>query len=120
MSRRDLEFLLFEWLDTDALLERERFAEHSRDTVEAVLALAETVATEHFAPHNRASDLSEPTFDGTTVHVLPEVAEALKTYAEAGFLSYTLPEALDALAGLAESVDAWWADVSPWPTAGSV
>jgi len=26
MSRRDLEFLLFEWLDTEALLGRELFA----------------------------------------------------------------------------------------------
>ncbi len=103
MSRRDLEFLLFEWLDTEALLGRERFAEHSRDTVEAVLALAETVATEHFAPHNRASDLSEPTFDGTSVHVIPEVGDALRTHAEAGFLSARMDESVGGL-GLPLSV----------------
>ncbi len=103
MSRRDLEFLLFEWLDTEALLGRERFAEHSRDTVEAVLGLAETVATDHFAPHNRASDLTEPTFDGTTVHVIPEVARAMRTYAEAGFLSARMDEAVGGL-GLPLSV----------------
>ncbi len=103
MSRRDLEFLLFEWLDTDALLGRERFAEHSRDTVEAVLALAETVATEHFAPHNRAADLAEPTFDGSIVHVLPEVEKALRTYAEAGFLSARMDEEVGGL-GLPLSV----------------
>ena len=103
MSRRDLEFLLFEWLDTEALLGRERFAEHSRDTVEAVLALAETVATEHFAPHNRAADLAEPTFDGSVVHVLPEVEKALTTYAEAGFLSARMDEEVGGL-GLPLSV----------------
>ena len=76
MSRRDLEFLLFEWLDTEALLARPRFAEHDRDTVESVLDLAESIATTHFAPHNRAADLEEPRFDGTTVHLLPEVGKA--------------------------------------------
>jgi alkylation response protein AidB-like acyl-CoA dehydrogenase len=79
------------------------FAEHSRDTVEAVLELAEKVATEHFAPHNRASDLAEPTFDGTHVHVLPEVGEALRTYAEAGFLSARMDEEVGGL-GLPLSV----------------
>ena len=103
MSRRDLEFLLFEWLDTESLLRRERFAEHSRDTVEAVLDLAETVATDHFAPHNRAADLSEPTFDGTSVHIIPEVGKALRRYAEAGFLSARMDEAVGGL-GLPLSV----------------
>jgi alkylation response protein AidB-like acyl-CoA dehydrogenase len=103
MSRRDLDFLLFEWLDTDALLARERFAEHSRETVEAVLDLAETVATDQFAPHNRLSDLSEPTFDGTTVHLVPEVEKALRTYAEAGFLAARMDESVGGL-GLPLSV----------------
>ena len=73
MSRRDLDFLLHEWLGTDELLARPRYADHSRDTVDAVLDLAEQVATTEFAPHNRLSDLTEPTYDGTTVTVIPEV-----------------------------------------------
>ena len=64
LSRRDLDFLLFEWLDVCALTSRERFAEHDRDTFDAVLDLAQEVATEHFAPHNRKADAHEPTFDG--------------------------------------------------------
>jgi alkylation response protein AidB-like acyl-CoA dehydrogenase len=103
MSRRDLDFLLFEWLDTEALVSRERFVEHSRDTVEAVLELAETVATEHFAPHNRASDLAEPTFDGTSVHLIPEVEAALTTYTRAGFMSARMDEEVGGL-GLPLSV----------------
>ena len=59
MSRRDLEFLLFEWLGTERLLERERYAQHDRDTVVALLDLAERIATERFAPHNRAADLQQ-------------------------------------------------------------
>ena len=87
MSRRDLDFLLHEWLGSDELLTRARYADHSRDTVDAVLDLAEQVATTHFAPHNRASDLNEPTYDGTRVTVIPEVGVALRAFADAGFLS---------------------------------
>jgi butyryl-CoA dehydrogenase len=87
MSRRDLDFLLHEWLGSDELLTRARYADHSRDTVDAVLDLAEQVATTHFAPHNRASDLDEPTYDGTRVTVIPEVGVALRAFADAGFLS---------------------------------
>ncbi len=60
MSRRDLDFLLYEWLDVEALTARDRYRDHSRETFEAILDLAEQIATEHFAPHNRLSDLHEP------------------------------------------------------------
>jgi hypothetical protein len=37
LSRRDVEFLLFEWLDVTRLTERAAFAEHSRQTFDAAL-----------------------------------------------------------------------------------
>ncbi len=83
-SRRDLDFLLHEWLDVGALTTRPRFAEHSRATFDAVLDVSEQIATEHFAPHNRAADLHEPRFDGERVHMIPEVARALKVFADTG------------------------------------
>jgi butyryl-CoA dehydrogenase len=92
VSRTDLDFLLHDWLDVGALARHERFAAHQRDVVDALLDLAEQVATERFAPHNRASDLHEPTFDGQRVTVLPEVGVALRAFAEAGFLAAPLPE----------------------------
>ncbi len=92
MSRRDLEFLLFEWLDTERLFERTRYAEHSRDVVEDLLGLAERIATDHFAPHNRAADLAEPRFDGERVELVPEVEPALRAFADAGFLAAPLGE----------------------------
>ncbi len=85
MSRRDLDFLLHEWLDVVALTDRTRFKEHSRETFDAVLDLSEAIATEHFAPHNRAGDLSEPVVgpDGKVV-LIPEVAAALAVYNGSG------------------------------------
>ena len=97
LSRRDVEFLLFEWLDTQALFDRPRFAEHDEDTARALLGLAEDIATADFAPHNRASDTHEPSFDGTTVTLLPEIAEASAAFARAGFLAAPIPEAAGGL-----------------------
>jgi len=92
LSRRDLEFLLYEWLDVEGLTRYPRFREHSRDTFDAVLELSETLASRAFRPHNRKSDLNEPWFDGTTVHVIPEVAVALAAFAETGLLVGTADE----------------------------
>ena len=46
IRRRDLDFLLYEWLDVAALCQRERFAQHDRATFDAVLDAAETLAEE--------------------------------------------------------------------------
>ncbi|MDX1872291.1 acyl-CoA dehydrogenase [Mycolicibacterium sp. 120266] len=83
LSRRDLDFLLYEWLRVDELTARPRFAEHSRETFDGVLDLCEQLAERYFAPHNKLSDANEPTFDGTTVTVIPEVKEALQAFAKA-------------------------------------
>jgi alkylation response protein AidB-like acyl-CoA dehydrogenase len=94
LSRRDLDFLLFEWLDVAALTKRERYAEHSVETFAGVLDLSEEIATRYFAPHNKLSDTHEPSFDGTTVTVIPEVKEALDAYARADLLGLTMDAAL--------------------------
>jgi alkylation response protein AidB-like acyl-CoA dehydrogenase len=87
LSRRDLDFLLYEWLGVEALTSRERFAEHSRETFDAFLDVSARIAERDFAPHNRRADLEEPTFDGERVTIIPEVAAALRAFNEAGLLS---------------------------------
>ena len=86
LSRRDLDFLLYEWLDVEELTARPRFAEHSRETFDGVLDLCEQLAERYFAPHNKLSDAHEPRFDGTTVTVIPEVKQALEAFAKADLL----------------------------------
>ncbi|MCY9783326.1 acyl-CoA dehydrogenase [Nocardiopsis sp. EMB25] len=90
LSARDVRFLLYEWLNVDSLTGRPRYAEHSRETFDAALDLAERVATDHFAPHNKANDASEPRFDGERVHVIPEVRKALEVYAETGLAAMSM------------------------------
>jgi alkylation response protein AidB-like acyl-CoA dehydrogenase len=87
LSRRDLDFLLHEWLDVESLTARPRFAEHSRETFDAVLDLAEQIATEHFAPHNRTADENEPRMVDGRVEMIPEVAKALRVFADAGLMA---------------------------------
>ncbi len=87
LSRRDLDFLLHEWLGVEDLVKRPRYAEHSRETFDAVLDLAEQIATEHFAPHNRKADENEPRMvDGRAV-LVPEVKQALDVFVEAGLMA---------------------------------
>ncbi len=94
LSRRDLDFLLYEWLEVDALTKQERFADHSRETFDGVLDLCEEVATRYFAPHNKTSDAHEPTFDGTHVTVIPEVKEAIDAFAKADLIGITMDDEL--------------------------
>ena len=85
LSRRDVDFLLFDWLKAAELTERERYAEHSRETFDAVLDLSETIATERFAPINRLLDANEPVVGEDGKVVLPaELSEALAVYRDSG------------------------------------
>jgi len=93
-SRRDLAFLLYEWLGVERLAQRPRYAEHSRETFDAALDIAEQIATELFATHNRKSDLNEPTFDGKHVKLIPEIKQALDAFAAAGLMSAEHDEAV--------------------------
>ena len=85
--RPTLDFLLYDWLKAEELTKRERFADHSRETFDAVFETCERIAREKYAPHNRTLDIEEPRFDGEKV-VLPQAThEAHKAYAESGMLS---------------------------------
>jgi alkylation response protein AidB-like acyl-CoA dehydrogenase len=94
LSRRDLDFLLFEWLRVDELTKRERFAEHSRETFDAVLDLCEQLAGRYFAPHNKKSDANEPTFDGEKVTIIPEVKEAWDAFVSADLIPMSMDQRL--------------------------
>jgi acyl-CoA dehydrogenase len=87
LSRRDLDFYLYEWLQVETLTARERFADHSRETFDAALDGASQMAADLFAPHNKKNDQQEPHFDGDTVHLIPEVKVALDAFSAAGFMA---------------------------------
>lgn len=87
LSRRDLDFLLYEWLHVEKLAERERFADHSADTFNAAIDTCERIAVDLFAPHNKKSDQNEPHFDGKSVHMIGDVKVALDAFSAAGLMA---------------------------------
>ncbi|MFK3972207.1 acyl-CoA dehydrogenase [Pseudomonas sp. NPDC087358] len=87
LSSRNLAFELYEVLDAEALTRRERFAEHSRETFDAAIGTARSIAEKYFAPHNRKNDENEPRFENGEAVLIPEVKPAVDAFLEAGFLN---------------------------------
>ena len=85
--RSTVDFLLYDWLGIESLNQRTRFADHTRETFDAVLDTCERIAREKFAPFNRIVDVEEPRFDGEKV-ILPQATQvAQRAYADSGMLS---------------------------------
>jgi alkylation response protein AidB-like acyl-CoA dehydrogenase len=85
--RPTLDFLLYDWLKADELTSRDRFADHSRETFDAVFDTCERIAREKYAPFNRTLDIEEPRFDGEKV-ILPKCTQdAYDAFAQSGMLS---------------------------------
>ncbi len=90
--RSTIDFLLHDWLRVQSLTERPRFAEHSRETFDAVLDTCERIAREKFAPFNRLVDTEEPRAepgpDGLLQVRLPRAThEAHEAYVASGMLA---------------------------------
>ncbi len=86
VNRRDLEFLLYEFLGIEGLTQCPRYVGQDRGVYDAILDAAEALASTRFATHAAKADEHEPTFDGERVHLIPEVKEALDAYVEGGFM----------------------------------
>ena len=86
LNPRDLEFILYELFDAEALTGTARYAVHDRETFNAILNAAQKLAEEKFAPHATKLDAHEPTVVGERVQLIPEVGEAVDAYIESGFM----------------------------------
>lgn len=87
LLQADLPFLLFDVLNVERLSGRERFADFSRETIEAVLEVTVKIAEGHFAPFYQLGDREEPQFVDGHATVLPAVGEAWTAVADAGLLA---------------------------------
>jgi alkylation response protein AidB-like acyl-CoA dehydrogenase len=77
MNDRDLDFMLYELFDSEALLNRERYQDHDRQTFNEVINTSKTIAEKYFLPIRQKLDTHQPTFDGRNVHLIPELKPAL-------------------------------------------
>ena len=89
VNRRDVDFYLYEVFDLDTLLAHDRYLEHDRESVTAILDLCQNMAEEEFLPCAAELDENEPVFkDGQAI--TPDSLKAcLKTFIEAGLPTAT-------------------------------
>lgn len=87
VNRRDLDFLLFECFDAEAMFQTERYGGLDRTMVQGMLDIAEAIAEARYLPCAAALDANEPAFVDGKAAVMPAVGEALRAYAEAGFFA---------------------------------
>ncbi len=87
IPRRDLDFLLHDWLKIETVTAQHRFADLDRATMDAIVDLSRQLALDAFLPHYKAADVHEPRLDVDGVHILPAIGEALRQYAELGLFA---------------------------------
>ncbi|MDB5396711.1 MAG: acyl-CoA dehydrogenase [Rhodospirillales bacterium] len=87
LDPRDVQFWLYDWLGVDALTGHPVYADHSRETFDAILELSARLASDKFATHYKKADRVEPALQDGIVTVIPEIKQALADYAEAGLFA---------------------------------
>ncbi len=87
INRRDLDFLLYEVFDTEALLDTERFGIHDRATFDQTLDTAYKIARDLFEPHAAKLDQNDPELVDGRVELIPEVKRATDAFCEAGLVA---------------------------------
>ncbi|MGC6472946.1 MAG: acyl-CoA dehydrogenase [Parvibaculales bacterium] len=97
INRRNTDFMLYEVLGVDKMLEHEQFGDFDREAVTAFIDTAQTIADELYVPIASELDANEPEFDGEKVHIMPEVKQALSAYCQAGFLATGFPQEVGGL-----------------------
>lgn len=86
LVRRDVDFMLYDWLRIDARFDRE--------TIDSVLDLSEKLAEQSFLPCYKSADVDEPYLDAEGAHIHPPIADALRRYGELGLAAAGFPEDL--------------------------
>lgn len=92
IRRREIDFLLKEFLNVSELLDSERYANHDVNTIDGLLDTAYAIAENEFLPYASKVDREEPEFIDGKVKLIPETALAVSAYSEAGFIGAAFAE----------------------------
>jgi alkylation response protein AidB-like acyl-CoA dehydrogenase len=84
VNRRDLDFVLYETLGLEKILESERYVDYDRESLDAMLDLCQTVAEDQFLTCASKLDANEPKFVDGKVETISELKDAIAAYQEAG------------------------------------
>ena len=84
ISRKDLDFLLYDWLKIDSLTQEPYFADQDPADWKAFLDLAETLSVKEFLPTLKPSDRIEPALVDGQVITEPSLKAAVEKWFNAG------------------------------------
>lgn len=90
MMRREMDFLLYEWLGVEHLVDLAAFDDQERSDWDAFLNLSEDISENEFLSCYKATDREEPYLDNGQVRVQKDLKTALTTYLRAGLHLATL------------------------------
>lgn len=79
--------MLYELFNACQLTERPRYNDHNQETFNAAIDTAKTIAEKYFLPIRQKVDQHQPTFDGQSIDILPEIKPALDAIYESGLAS---------------------------------
>ena len=91
VSKRNLDFLLFEVFDVESLTEFKYFEEHSREIFDMVLETAIKMGTDMMRPCLVEMDQSPPEYVGETARVHPTVRAFMQECGEGGWIGALAP-----------------------------
>jgi alkylation response protein AidB-like acyl-CoA dehydrogenase len=84
VNRRDLDFMFYEALGLEQVLQSERYSDYDRESLDAMFDLCQSIAEEEFLPCAGKLDANEPQFINGAVETIPEVKQAISAFKEAG------------------------------------
>lgn len=91
VDRRNLDFLLFEMLDIESVLNSGPFEGQDRELISQLLDSAERVAEGEYLPSAASLDAAPPAFVAGEAVMPPEVGRALQAYTDAGLSAQSFP-----------------------------
>ena len=91
VSRRNLEFLLYEVHGVERLSALPYFADHTRETYDLVMDTALKLARNLMYPYLREMDEKAPFLEDGQVKVHPAVRTMMKEWGEGGWISSSMP-----------------------------
>jgi alkylation response protein AidB-like acyl-CoA dehydrogenase len=94
-SRKNIDFLLHEVLEVEDLCKDDYFNNHSKETFDLVLEMADEISQNASLPPFVDSDRKQPQLIENQVKVHPGVHAFVKSYAAAGLISATFDESFD-------------------------
>ncbi len=95
LSERNLRFLLHEVFDVTSLTRHSYYGEYDRKMLDLVLQAALELARGLLWPHFQEMDRNPPEMAGDVVKVHASVEKILKEFGDGGWISMTVPDALD-------------------------